>query len=180
MRICNKCKEDKELSDFQFDHTSNGGLSTICKSCKNEMSKVRYKEKRIEILRKEAEKRMANPEKKRQQSKKTYDNHKDEIFIRRMIDRENNPRKFKGYWLKAKYGISCEDYDLLYIKQEGRCFICGTHSSGLKKPLCVDHCHTTNKVRSLLCTRCNTGIGSFKENTEIMEKAINYIKENLQ
>jgi hypothetical protein len=53
------------------------------------------------------------------------------------------------------------------------CEICGSH-----KKLCWDHSHKTNKFRGTLCSRCNTGIGLFEENSNFFRKAIAYLWRN--
>ena len=60
-------------------------------------------------------------------------------------------------------------------KQNNKCKICNVKFS--KSTACVDHCHTTNKVRGLLCRLCNIGLGHFKDNTEILTNAITYLEE---
>ena len=86
--------------------------------------------------------------------------------------RKQNPEKIKAYSRKSLYGISTEEYDILLTKQGHKCGVCKQ-----EKKLYVDHCHDSLKVRGLLCNNCNTGIGLLKENVEIMENAISYIKE---
>lgn len=44
--------------------------------------------------------------------------------------------------------------------------------------LAVDHCHESGKVRGLLCSNCNNGLGRFKDNLEYLKNAIKYLKEN--
>ena len=76
-----------------------------------------------------------------------------------------------------KYGISLEDYNMFLEKQGGKCAICGTEigdSNGNR--LYVDHNHKTGKVRGLLCANCNFGIGSLKDDVEILKKAILYLE----
>lgn len=89
--------------------------------------------------------------------------------------------------LKRTYGISYEEYFELYAKQGNKCAICGTtdlrrefkeRSREQFLPLFVDHCHATNKVRGLLCSKCNTGIGMFNDNIKSLENAISYLKDN--
>ena len=68
----------------------------------------------------------------------------------------------------------------MFNKQNGKCAICGKHQIELKQSLCVDHNHTTGKVNGLLCTRCNGAIGMFNDDIILLEKAINYLKVNVQ
>ncbi len=77
--------------------------------------------------------------------------------------------------VKAMYGITSEEYKALHTAQKGKCAICGTAPT-TKRGLHVDHCHETGKVRGLLCHGCNTALGSFKDNTNLLNNAINYLK----
>lgn len=77
--------------------------------------------------------------------------------------------------LKREFGITIDEYNALFEKQSGRCAICGRHQSELKRRLAVDHNHIDGKVRALLCTYCNTGLGSFFEDIELIEKAKEYL-----
>ena len=64
--------------------------------------------------------------------------------------------------LEKLYGITQEGYNELFIKQNGRCAICGTTDTGRHNYFDVDHCHETGKVRGLLCNRCNRALGRFE------------------
>lgn len=93
-------------------------------------------------------------------------------------------KRIKAYNLK-KYGLSLSCYENLLEQQQHKCKICGINAenapaSGYAKEgvLCVDHDHITNKVRGLLCSRCNTGLGLFFDDIANLEKAILYLKEN--
>ena len=79
----------------------------------------------------------------------------------------------KDYNLKQKYGISLEDFNLMKQSQNNSCKICRKD-----KPLIVDHCHETGKIRGLLCSRCNSSIGLVDENIETLESAIEYLKSS--
>ena len=85
--------------------------------------------------------------------------------------------------LKGDYGITLADYDRMFKQQKGRCKICNQSETrkikGVIFRLCVDHNHKTGKVRGLLCTRCNLIIGHAKDNMEILQNTINYLKEEL-
>lgn len=63
----------------------------------------------------------------------------------------------RRYLLKT-YGLSLDDYARLLKGQNGKCAFCGKKTFDLKtgRPLAVDHCHETQRIRGLLCCRCNT------------------------
>lgn len=80
--------------------------------------------------------------------------------------------------IKQRYGISLEQYDQMFEKQNGRCAICGKPETakfrGITKRLQVDHCHRSKKVRGLLCNVCNVRLGVL-ENKEFCKKAEKYL-----
>ena len=85
--------------------------------------------------------------------------------------------------LFLKYGITKEEYLSLIEKQDNKCGVCGEKETSLGrggkvKNLAIDHCHTTGKVRGLLCHGCNTALGSFKDNANLLTNAINYLRSN--
>ena len=82
--------------------------------------------------------------------------------------------------IEIKYGITLEEYDRMYNQQDGKCAICHTHQKKLIRRLSVDHNHLDNKIRGLLCDKCNVGIGFFDDNTKLLQKAINYINKYKQ
>lgn len=93
--------------------------------------------------------------------------------------------RHSGQQVTAKYGLSPEMYDKMLAEQGGVCAICKT-SCATGKRLAVDHDHsccpgkkTCGKcVRGLLCTRCNTALGSFKDDVELLARATNYLRTN--
>lgn len=79
---------------------------------------------------------------------------------------------------KHKYGITLVDYNIMFNNQEGKCDICNIHQEKLQIKLAVDHCHKTGEIRSLLCSKCNIGLGFFNDNLELMELAATYIRKH--
>lgn len=77
----------------------------------------------------------------------------------------------------ASYGLTPETYMELSASQDHKCAICGDPygMESLKHPLYVDHCHKTGEVRGLLCSRCNTGLGLFRDNPDLMLAAVTYL-----
>jgi hypothetical protein len=88
----------------------------------------------------------------------------------------------KNNKLKKAYGITIEQYEELLSKQDGKCAICNIDNNGKyrnkQRAFAVDHCHTTCKIRGLLCSDCNTGIGLLKDNVNFLESAIKYLNKN--
>jgi hypothetical protein len=90
--------------------------------------------------------------------------------------RNESGSKYDHY--KKRYGISRENLNEMLKERNYKCDICGNESDHRYDKLCVDHSHTTGKVRGLLCFSCNVMIGQSKENIDVLKNAINYLKEN--
>jgi hypothetical protein len=85
----------------------------------------------------------------------------------------------KNYWLKSSYGISLDEFNVKLKNQYHKCAICECdETEAYSQKLFVDHCHTTKKIRGLLCHACNIAIGNFKDSTENLKKAIAYLEEH--
>jgi hypothetical protein len=82
-----------------------------------------------------------------------------------------------------QYGIAIEEYETMLVEQDGKCAICKHPETAIMngKPmsLAVDHCHTTDAVRGLLCTNCNRALGLLQEDPERAEGLLNYIRERV-
>jgi Recombination endonuclease VII len=74
-----------------------------------------------------------------------------------------------------QYGITIADYDRMLADQGGKCAICPTDSPGRHGRFHVDHCHETGKVRGLLCSNCNRGLGLFQDNAHYLMTASKYV-----
>lgn len=92
------------------------------------------------------------------------------INVYRKQWRRDNPNSVKNTKLKIRFGITLADYTDLLQKQNGLCAICKTPPK--EKCLAVDHNHTTGKVRALLCTSCNTKLGWYENNKDIVDAYI--------
>lgn len=98
--------------------------------------------------------------------------------------REINPDYDKHHSLKKQYNIGIEDYKIMLENQKGVCAICGEKEKSVApttkkiRQLNVDHCHSTGKIRGLLCSSCNNGLGRFNDSIKKLENAIEYLKIN--
>lgn len=78
--------------------------------------------------------------------------------------------------LEQQYDLTLEKYNKMLDKQKGCCALCGIYYENRK--LNVDHDHETGKVRALLCSKCNNGLGLFNDNPELLEQAALYVKSH--
>ena len=76
----------------------------------------------------------------------------------------------------GRYGISAEEFETLWDKQNGACAVCGTSFNDNEYR--IDHDHDTGKVRGLLCVSCNAGIGLLKDSPKVLLNAVKYLHGN--
>jgi len=129
--------------------------------------------------------RKANPEKSREISRRSNAKRRVNPETSKVIReyqanyRKTNAQKLRDKERKRKFGISSEKYSELLENQNGVCAICGNPETatrlGVVKALSVDHCHSTGRIRGLLCSDCNTGIGKLKDDVTILQNAIRYL-----
>jgi hypothetical protein len=94
--------------------------------------------------------------------------------------KETNPegvsRVYRNYHLKSKYNITLDEFEDRAEAIDYKCEICGSEER-LHKNLVVDHNHDTGEVRGLICSGCNSGLGQFRDNPDVLESALLYLKE---
>ena len=90
-----------------------------------------------------------------------------------------NPVSRRAGHLRYRYGIDLADYDRLLSEQGGACAICGEQSpiNGIKKYFCVDHDHSTGKVRGLLCNHCNLMVRE-GQTEAVLLRAAQYVRDH--
>lgn len=145
-RICTICNQTKHVYAFGSGKRSRGGRRNQCKSCLNAQHHTRV------------------------------DSAQNYAYIKQY--RARHPMKRRGYNLKRDYGITLEQYNTMLAAQNGACKICENTSPGTRSQsvnFSVDHCHKTKRIRGLLCTSCNRGIGHFKDDPALMRRAADYL-----
>lgn len=121
--------------------------------------------------------RKNNPEASRRWSAKYRNNNREKIRAY-SIKKSLIPGYVWASDLRTKYGITTEEYDGMFNNQNGVCAICGNPQSlrySKNGRLCVDHCHSTKKIRGLLCRPCNLILGLCKDNAVVLKSAIEYL-----
>lgn len=146
MKICSTCKQLKAISAFGPRKRNLDGLEYSCRECIN-LSILKY--------------RLQNPYKIKELQKKWRNSNKNQIS-------ERNRR----WRLKKLYNITQEQYNEILLCQNNGCAICGIMNNGIKA-FHVDHDHLTGSVRGILCTKCNTALGSYEL---IKDKAEIYLR----
>lgn len=93
-----------------------------------------------------------------------------------------NPKKSRtisnrDYKLKTRYGITYDQFRYIFKKQDYKCKICREKINNSKLRH-IDHNHVNKKVRGILCSKCNTAIGLFRDNVDILKSAIKYLRKS--
>jgi len=98
--------------------------------------------------------------------------------------REQNRDYYRNADLKKTFGITLDDYTEMHNAQNGVCAICSqperSERGGKVKLMAVDHCHSTGKIRELLCSKCNPMLGYAGDMPELLEKAAAYLRKHKQ
>lgn len=145
MKTCKHCKKRRRLSNFPKNSHSSDGLYSMCRPCNRKRSRRYYRKAK---------------------------RYRDPWWT-------PNPRNRLGlsgreYRLRRVFGISLEEYEKLAVAQGNACAICRNPPKS-RKNLDVDHDHKTGKVRGLLCNLCNMGLGSFRDDRNLLHSAIAYL-----
>jgi hypothetical protein len=86
-----------------------------------------------------------------------------------------NRSRWRDAMRKSRHGIAYGTYDTMLAAQHGGCATCGAPPP-VDKALHVDHDHDTGRIRSLLCDRCNRGLGFFLDQPVLLERAAHYLR----
>jgi Recombination endonuclease VII len=149
LKRCPRCTKDKSFEDdFYTDDRYRDGKSNRCKECTKEAATISHK---------------AHPERVRANSKR---------WRERM-----GPKLLADYSRRRRFGLPLGTYDLLLAEQGHVCAIC-QETPPEDEPLGVDHCHTTGRIRGLLCNTCNSGIGYFRDDPKLVDQAARYLRRD--
>jgi Autographiviridae endonuclease VII len=97
--------------------------------------------------------------------------------------RERNPDYDREWQLRRKYNISKAEEDAILAAQGGVCAGCGTdvmhrhRLSGRRVSMHIDHCHLTNRIRGILCGKCNRAIGLLSDDPALLRRLADYLEK---
>lgn len=193
MKICNKCNKAKETAQFGKDSRNKDGLQGICESCRKSAKQTSRDLRQVGINIIEVTEKKCN--------KCVRVKHISEFFKDSGISdghatickqcktesslswRESNRDQYnatqRAYSHKHyqrlrlnRYKLTVEDHKKMLKEQDSKCAMCNKTPDGIR-PLAVDHCHETGKVRGLLCYGCNR-LMVLVDNPELLAKAQAY------
>lgn len=189
-KCCTKCKEEKDSSGFSGQSRAKDGLQSICKSCYAEIGRSRRvggpcyrcgEPKEVGIpqgarLCLECSKVCStcgvNPRDKHRSQCIECRNESNRKKI--LTDEEKLNRKAGR--IASLYKVSKDKaFELLEIKS---CEICDSDVGGNERLLHVDHCHTTEQVRGVLCFNCNAALGHINDDKERLLDMVVYLSKN--
>jgi hypothetical protein len=160
IKICTKCKIEKDINLFPKIKYLKSGYSYKCKDCSNELTRISSKKRRIaRKLYKEEHLEFSTLHRKELNKQKNW--------------RQKNPNSSKNNWLKTRYGITLIEYNEMLKNQNFCCTICKCKP---ERTLHLDHNHNNNLVRALLCKNCNNALGFLKESPELLRKSAEYLE----
>jgi hypothetical protein len=143
-KVCSKCFVEKSITEFWITDKTRGYRRGPCKECDKAYQRSQYADKETFRVKAKANSRKwakANP---------------------RSTDTQ------RRYQIKAKYGITHEEYLALFESQGNACGLCKSTDSGRKSGkwangyFHIDHDHATGRVRGLLCHKCNVRVGAYE------------------
>lgn len=148
---CSVCEKSRPISAYYRLSSSRSGYQSSCKAC----AKMRYQQRYA-----------SNPE----------------LFRKRQRDwQRRNPERHKQHCRRKreaakakKFGLTRNEFLVIRARRDrgGNCPIC-------KQPVekfVIDHDHVTGRIRGLICERCNFALGDFKDNPELIRRAIEYLQ----
>jgi hypothetical protein len=158
----------------------------LCKSCYDKWLRTHNPEYAKKILERKRENHKRNPEKGLAKSRKWrikhpeygaqwYQKNRKRELERAKERRIKNPQKIRERVLARKYGLDPQSYQAMLEVQGSRCSICDIFFG--EAVVCVDHDHTTGKIRGLLCQKCNVLLGLVHDKIEILTRAIQYLNK---
>ena len=101
------------------------------------------------------------------------------VYAKTVKDRKGPDYHTRLHYLR-KYNLTLEEVHKLLDSQKGACAICNIDvkfGTGFSQAVHVDHCHTTNKVRGILCGNCNTALGKLGDSVESIKRVLQYLEK---
>lgn len=190
---CGTCNNEFDNAMFIRDKYSKTGIKNLCKECAKKRTAEHRKRRRALRSREEAyaaveRKKCSVCDVVKNSVEFTYDpncsdwlmHYCKECQAKRAASRrsrwtDSRKRAERDKLVRRLYGITAEMQDAMLSFQRRVCAICGVDESEERFGLYVDHDHDTGETRGLLCSKCNTALGGFRDSRELLDRAIEYL-----
>ena len=181
---CSRCKKRKSVNFFYPHRNKNGDIrpSSYCKKCSREVAERWVSKNREKAYKRNKKWRDANKEKVSRGMRAWYSRvkHTDAWRRKRHETYLANREAMRFSQMKHMYGLSKEQFLILFKSQSGKCAVCYSKFDGMiltKNSPHIDHCHSTNRVRGLLCKVCNLTLGKLRDNEAGLRSALAYLRK---
>jgi hypothetical protein len=157
LKWCPKCEHLLAVGEFQKNRRAWDGLYDRCRTCNAALTTAWYGE--------------------RSQDPEWCERKNQRQIARRAANSgtEQQRRADKSNSLKQLYGITIEQFEAMLAAQRNTCAIC-PHRFKSTRDAHVDHDHATGRVRGILCTSCNNGLGRFRDDPVLLRRAARYLQ----
>ena len=161
---CHICGELKPLSDFYRAGGMRDGHRNDCKVCNLAEKKRRYE---------------ADPAAEIARVKQWQQANADRVnaFQRESRKRPEVKRRDRDSYYRRKYGKTADEVDAIVELQDERCLICNRDLPERLGSRHLDHDHRTGRIRGVLCIDCNHGLGKFRDDPDLLLRAVVYLRE---
>jgi len=176
MRHCSRC--NRNLPQDQF-YTNGARWHSWCKSChlKDSAERRQHRHSSKCLVKTSKQCTICNAEKpltEFSEDRGSPDGHHSWCKLcRNKAARGRYSKLQRQTTVKRRYGVTMEDVEALRVVQSGRCAICSVPFAETRP--CIDHDHDSGAVRGLLCIRCNTGLGMFGDDLDLLKRAADYL-----
>lgn len=141
------------------------------------MAKTAAERSREYRLRNGDEVRRKSREHMRRRREEDPEGEKQKLAVWRQKNAAKDKATRRAWQLRTRYGMTVEQFDEMLAAQDARCKICRSEDPKGHGRWHVDHCHTTGKVRGILCSDCNTALGLVCDSPTTLVRAAHYLRE---
>lgn len=162
VKKCRICGEWKPFDDFYRMAGMRDGHRNECKPCHLAEKKQRYQ---------------ADPAKYKAMVKRWQQANAERLnaYRRQLNATPERKRKQRDGYYRRTFGISADEFDAMLGSQGGGCAICGVVPERAAS-LHLDHDHVSGDLRGILCLSCNQGVGKFRDDPALLERAATYVR----
>jgi hypothetical protein len=177
-KVCAACRAEKSLREFY--RNTDGSWFGKCKACVKARALARYHENKPPpkplLVLSEEERRERRRARNRKKCRRRYARLRQSPGF---MPQKQTPDQNRVFHLRSRYRLTHGDYLSLLDAQGYVCAICRSPRTGIRKRkhFAVDHDHSSNAVRGLLCNRCNTTLGLAGDNLSGIMRYVRYLEK---